>query len=158
MVERSALEAALAVADAEWQAAQAAMQLLRDERDQIVAAWEKILQDRRQSKIDRRKAAAAHDPYLPERRQEGSDRRSAESAVERLSTRVADQHVAYLRKTRAEGDYEIAKKCLEQATSARKAAVLALARLDAAFEKEMAIPAYNRARIAVTSLRKALIG
>lgn len=119
MCTRSKLEAALENAEAEWCNAYRVLDQAQVARTTANAAWTLVLNDRRKSVTDRRKARGIGDYPFPERRKADSDRRIPDADIAALAKAVADRHEAYLCQSKAEADWSIAQARLNAATAER---------------------------------------
>lgn len=126
MSARFELEADLAKAEADWLRAKADLDRAQANLAKANADWDWIGTDRRKAGTDRRKSSAVWDQRFPDRRELGADRRSPGTDIAAFSKMVADQHDAYLRRSKPEDDLANAEASLNATTAVRNKAIAAL--------------------------------
>ena len=126
MTNRAGLEAALAIAVADWERAKASYDKARADFTKASTEWEYLLTERRKTSIDRRKPGAVWDQAFTDRRKGDADRRIPASDILALSKRVAFQHAVYTSRNKAEADWGLAQERLRVTAALRDRAQISL--------------------------------
>lgn len=127
---RADLETAVAKVENDWRRANEDLDKARAARANVDLDWDKVGAGRRRRGANRRNAGMGWDQAFPDRRNPDADRRAPGGEILALCKAVADRHVAYTNRSKAEAVCATAAARLQAVAAERDKAIAALEALN----------------------------